>query len=72
MANTMNLTEDGMNITFEQSVTITLERYDELISKEYAYEAIKHAVESDYPFINDIAKALCFVKKRTVEPNDEF
>lgn len=50
-------------------ITISVERYDELIAKEHAYEAIKHAIESDYPFFVDIARALCFVKERT---KDEF
>ncbi len=44
------------------SVIVEMERYDELIAKEHAYEAIKHALEENYPFFIDIARALCFVK----------
>lgn len=52
-------------------ITITQERYDELIAKEYAYEAMKHAVEENYPFLPDLASAL-FFRKRMVEVEDKF
>ena len=54
-----------------KEITITMERYDELIAKEYAYEAMKHAVEENYPFIHDLAGAL-FFRKRSVEVEDKF
>jgi hypothetical protein len=50
-------------MTQDTTIIISIERYEELIGKEHAYEAIKHAIESNYPFFLDIARALCFVKE---------
>lgn len=55
----------------EIKIAITIERYEELIAKEYAYEAMKHALEEKYPLLPDVANVLFFVK-RSVEADDKL
>ena len=53
-------------------IEITMERYDELLTKEYAYEVFKHAAEQENYYLKDVAKLIFFAEPKKAEPTDEF
>ena len=53
-------------------IEITVERYDELLTKEYAYEVMKAATEANDVWLRDFAKLLFFVETKKAEPTDDF
>ena len=53
-------------------IEITVERYDELLTKEYAYEVMKMATESNEVWLREFAKLLFFAEPKKAEPTDDF
>ena len=53
-------------------IEITVERYEELLTKEYAYEVFKQAVEQDNYWLKDLAKLIFFTEPKKTEPTDDF
>ena len=52
-------------------IEITVERYDELLTKEYAYEVMKLATESNEVWLREFAKMLFFAEPKKAEPTDD-
>ena len=55
-----------------KEITITMDRYDELVAKEYAYEVFKLAAEENNVWLRDFAKLLFHAKPKKDESTDEF